>query len=104
MKKYTLKQIIREVITEVAAPKKLEAKLIYFVEDDELYRVKPYKLLGTGAKMSYMSMAKNWRRTTLMQGEDVRDIIGGNVTDIAAWYEVEAAPSDHTFEAYVGTD
>jgi hypothetical protein len=49
-----------------------------------------------------MTMASNWKKATVMQGEDVRDMYG-DVDDIRSWYEVQGAPGDHTFEVYIGS-
>jgi hypothetical protein len=98
MKKSQLKQLIRETINEATQPQKVVGKYIYFVDSKELYSLKPYKLV---ANRCDISVANNWTKATLMQGEDVRDMGIDSVTDISAWYIVNNAPSDHTFVGYI---
>lgn len=50
-----------------------------------------------------MAMANNWTKETVMQGEDVREVLGVEVKDTSSWYIVNNAPSDHTFVAYIGS-
>ena len=75
---------------------------IYFIADKELFQLKPYKQLSV-SEDKILGMAHNWHRATVMQGEDVRSILGAEVDDTTAWYEVEGAPTDHTFVAYIGS-
>ena len=100
MKKSELKQLIRETINdyESTQPQKVVGKYIYFVDSKELYSLKPYKLV---ANRCDISVANNWTKATVMQGEDVRDM-GTEVSDTAAWYIVNNAPSDHAYIAYIG--
>jgi len=101
MTKYQLKQLIRETINdyESTQPQKVVGKYIYFVDSKELYSLKPYKLVKDGG--CDISMANNWTKATLMQGEDVREM-GIKVSDTSAWYIVNNAPSDHAFVGYIG--
>lgn len=105
MNKLELKQLVREAVMEALSnPKPVVGRYIYFTDSKELYSLKPYKLIG---KQCDISLANSWKKTTVMQGEDVRDIIGGEigmkVKDTAAWYEVNnSAPKDHTFTVYIG--
>ena len=99
MKKSELKQLIRETINEATQPQKVVGKYIYFVDSKELYSMNPYKLV---ANRCDISVANNWTKATLMQGEDVRDMGIDSVTDISAWYIVNNAPSDHAYTAYIG--
>lgn len=84
---------------------KVEGKYIYFIQDEELFQLNPYKqILSPGVKI--MSMARNWKKATVMQGEDVRDVLGVQLSpeDLRNWYIIDknAAPSDHTFDVYIG--
>lgn len=101
MTKSQLKQLIRETINdyESTQPQKVVGKYIYFVDSKELYSLKPYKLV---ANRCDISVANNWTKATVMQGEDVRDMGIDSVTDISAWYIVNNAPSDHAYTAYIG--
>jgi len=99
MKKLELKQLIRETINEATQPQKVVGKYIYFVDSKELYSMNPYKLV---ANRCDISVANNWTKATVMQGEDVRDMGIDSVTDISAWYIVNNAPSDHAYTAYIG--
>ena len=49
-----------------------------------------------------MAMSDNWTKENVMQGEDVRNMVGTEVKDISKWYIVNGAPGDHTFVAYIG--
>ena len=77
-------------------------KYIYFIQDDELFQLKPYKqIVSPGVKILFL--APNWKKATVMQGEDVRDILGQEVYDPSQWFIVDdSAPKDHTFEVYIG--
>ena len=99
MTKSELKQLIRETINEATQPQKVVGKYIYFVDSKELYSMNPYKLV---ANRCDISVANNWTKATLMQGQDVRDMGIDSVTDISAWYIVNNAPADHTFIGYIG--
>jgi len=99
MKKSQLKQLIRETINEATQPQKVVGKYIYFVDSKELYSMNPYELV---ANRCDISVANNWTKATVMQGEDVRDMGIDSVTDISAWYIVNNAPSDHAYTAYIG--
>jgi len=99
MTKSQLKQLIRETINEATQPQKVVGKYIYFVDSKELYSMNPYKLV---ANRCDISVANNWTKATVMQGEDVRDMGIDSVTDISAWYIVNNAPSDHAYTAYIG--
>lgn len=101
MTKSELKQLIRETINdyESTQPQKVVGKYIYFVDSKELYSLKPYKLV---ANRCDISVANNWKKATVMQGEDVRDTMGIKVSDTSAWYIVYTAPSDHAYTAYIG--
>ena len=99
MTKSELKQLIRETINEATQPQKVVGKYIYFVDSKELYSMNPYKLV---ANRCDISVANNWTKATVMQGEDVRDMGIDSVTDISAWYIVNNAPSDHAYTAYIG--
>lgn len=99
MTKSELKQLIRETINEAASPTKVVGKYIYFVDGEELYSLNPYKLVGNRCDIT---VANNWSKVNVMQGEDVRDILGHQVPDISAWYVVNSGPQDHTFAAYIG--
>jgi hypothetical protein len=84
---------------------KVEGKYIYFIQDDELFQLNPYKqIVSPGVKI--MFLAPNWKKATVMQGEDVRDVLGVQLSpeDLRNWYIIDknAAPSDHTFEVYIG--
>ena len=100
MKKSELKQLIRETINEATQPQKVVGKYIYFPDSKELYSLKPYKLVKDGG--CDISLSNNWKKATVMQGEDVRDMGIDSVTDISAWYIVNNAPSDHAYTAYIG--
>jgi hypothetical protein len=99
MTKSQLKQLIRETINEATQPQKVVGKYIYFVDSKELYSMNPYKLV---ANRCDISVANNWTKATVMQGEDVRDMGIDSVTDISAWYIVNNATSDHAYTAYIG--
>lgn len=101
MTKSELKQLIRETINdyESTQPQKVVGKYIYFVDSKELYSLKPYKLLTK--KGCDITLANSWKRATIMQGEDVREM-GIKVSDTSAWYIVHTAPSDHAFVGYIG--
>lgn len=99
MNKSQLKQLIRETINEAIQPQKVVGTHIYFVDSKELYSINPYKLV---ANRCDISVANNWAKATVMQGEDVRDMGIDSVTDISAWYIVNNAPSDHAYTAYIG--
>ena len=78
-------------------------KYIYFIQDDELFQLNPYKqVLSPGVKI--MSLARNWKKATVMQGEDVINILGQKIYDPSQWFIVkdDSAPKDHTFEVYIG--
>jgi len=49
-----------------------------------------------------MAMSNNWTKETVMQGEDLRNMVGTEVKDPSNWYIVKGAPGDHTFVAYIG--
>ena len=83
------------------SPTPVKGRYIYFLDGDELYQLKPYKQIQPNGMI--MSMASNWSRATVMQGEDVRDVLGIEVDDTSKWYVVNGAPNDHTFIAYIGT-
>ena len=82
-------------------PIPVKGRYIYFVNDRKLYQLSPYKQIQPTGMI--MTMAKNWTRATVMQGEDVRDMLGKEVNDMAAWYVVDGAPEERTFVAYIGT-
>ena len=83
----------------------VEGKYIYFIQDDELFQLNPYKQI-VSPQVKIMSMASNWKRATVMQGEDMRDVLGVSLSpeDLRNWYIVDkgSVPSDHTFEVYIG--
>jgi hypothetical protein len=81
-------------------PTPVKGRYIYFVENDELYQLKPYKQIQPTGMM--MAMSDNWTKANVMQGEDVKNMIGKEVSDISKWYIVNGAPGDHTFVAYIG--
>ena len=85
---------------EGTTPTPVKGRYIYFVDDDELYQLKPYKQIQPTGMM--MAMSNNWTKETVMQGEDVRNIVGMEVKDPSSWYIVKGAPSDHAFVAYIG--
>lgn len=83
---------------------RVQGKYIYFVDSQELFQLNPYKLIQTDSMI--MSLANNWKKTTVIQGEDARDVLGIELKneELRNWYEVDkgVAPSDHTFEVYIG--
>ena len=91
-------QVITEVETLPLQP--VKGRYIYFVDGDELYQMKPYKQIQPEGMI--MTMANNWTKETVMQGEDVRDVLGMEVKDTSSWYIVNDAPGDHTLIAYIG--
>jgi hypothetical protein len=96
-------KVLSEMYSEIkgaSTPVKVTGKYIYFIKDDELYQLNPYKMIQPQGMI--MTMASNWKKATVMQGEDVRDMYG-EVDDIRSWYEVQGAPGDHTFEVYIGS-
>ena len=98
------KQVGKQVIAEEQAPllQPVKGRYIYFVDGNELYQLKPYKQIEPEGMI--MAMANNWTKETVMQGEDVKEILGIEVKDTSGWYIVNNAPSDHTFVAYIGKD
>ena len=97
------KQVGKQVIAEEQAPllQPVKGRYIYFVDGNELFQLKPYKQIEPEGMI--MAMANNWTKETVMQGEDVKEILGIEVKDTSSWYIVNNAPSDHTFVAYIGT-
>ena len=91
-----------QVITEAEALplQPVKGRYIYFVDEDELYQLNPYKQIQPTGMM--MAMSDNWTKENVMQGEDVRNMVGTEVKDISKWYIVNGAPGDHTFVAYIG--
>lgn len=81
-------------------PTPVKGRYIYFVDNDELYQLKPYKQIQPTGMI--MAMSNNWTKETVMQGEDLRDMVGTEVKDPSNWYIVKGAPGDHTFVAYIG--
>lgn len=100
MTRNELKQLIKETINEAIEPTKVVGKYIYFIDSKELYSLNPYTLLPK--RGCDITLANSWTRATIMQGEDVRDILGKQISDISSWYIVNNAPPDHTFTAYIG--
>ena len=96
------KQVGKQVIAEEQAPllQPVKGRYIYFVDGNELYQLKPYKQIQPEGMI--MAMANNWTKETVMQGEDVKEVLGVEVKDTSSWYIVNNAPSDHTFAAYIG--
>jgi len=96
------KQVGKQVTAEKQAPpiQPVKGRYIYFVDGNELYQLKPYKQIQPEGMI--MAMANNWTKATVMQGEDVREVLGIKVKDTSGWYIVNNAPSDHTFVAYIG--
>ena len=97
------KQVGKQVIAEVEAPllQPVKGRYIYFVDGNELFQLKPYKQIEPEGMI--MAMANKWTKETVMQGEDVKEILGMEVKDTSDWYIVNNAPSDHTFVAYIGS-
>lgn len=83
----------------------VEGRYIYFIQDEELFQLNPYKQI-VSPQVKIMSMASNWKKATVMQGEDMRDVLGVSLSpeDLRNWYIVDkgSVPSDHTFEVYIG--
>lgn len=105
-------KVLSEMYSEIkgaAAPVKVTGKYIYFVQDDELYQLKPYKMIQPQGMI--MTMASNWKKATVMQGVDVRNIYGSVDGDkrpwydvpLEVWYEVPGTPNEYTFEVYIGS-
>ena len=84
----------------------VEGKYIYFIQDQELYQLDPYRQIDSDSFQSILPMASNWKKATVMQGEDMRDVLGVSLSpeDLRNWYIVDkgSVPSDHTFEVYIG--
>jgi len=80
----------------------VKGKYLYFTDGNELYQLNPYKLMNTDTEI--LTLARRWERATVIQGEDLRDMGGGEKVDPAQWYVApSSAPSDHTSEVYVGS-
>lgn len=94
--------LLKEIYEQVSPITPVKGRYIYFVVDNELYQLNPYKQIEPNGMI--MSMANNWKRARIMQGEDVRNILGQEVKDLRVWYEVDdSAPSDHVFDVYIGS-
>ena len=96
------KQVGKQVTAEKQSPllQPVKGRYIYFVDGNELYQLKPYKQIQPEGMI--MAMANSWTKATVMQGEDIREVLGIKVKDTSGWYIVNNAPSDHTFVAYIG--
>jgi hypothetical protein len=79
------------------------AKLIYFIDDDEVYAVDPYKQVDKKTGLSDQEISK-WIPCDLVIGEDVMDFMPDmKGVDSSAWYIADQSiPGDHTFKALVG--
>ena len=82
-------------------PSLAKGRYIYFVDINELYQLNPFKQIQP--KGMIMTMANNWTKVMVMQGEEVRDLLGMEVDDTSKWYVVNSAPGGRAFVAYIGT-
>ena len=80
-----------------------KAKLIYFIDDDEVYAVDPYKQIDKVVGLGDQEITK-WIPCDLVIGEDVQDLMPEikNI-DTSVWYVADdSIPQDHVFKALVG--
>ena len=96
------KEIIEEAENMTYRP--VMSDYIYFLDDQELYLIKPsYRRLGGPEELS-KALARGWKKVRVAVGQDIHELIPRNDIDLGTqsdkWFVVdERFPRDHSFPA-----
>lgn len=83
---------------------KVESKYIYFLDDQELYSIFPYKLLGGADALA--KVKTGWRQVRVATGDDISEMVPGNDINVqhhgGSWFVVDNSfPQEDSYPALI---